>query len=73
VKFAVSKEALEHGRRAMAGNDHARLDAMTEDEITANALSDPENPPLTDEQLVELERLATEARSRPAAKGVAAE
>lgn len=73
MKFAVTKEALEHGHRAMAGNDHARLDAMTEDEITANALTDPDNPPLTEEQLVDLERLATEARARLAAKGVAAE
>lgn len=31
--------------------DWARLDAMTEEEIEANALSDPDNPPLTDEQL----------------------
>lgn len=29
----------------------ARLDAMTEAEITAAALSDPDNPPLTDEEL----------------------
>lgn len=31
--------------------DYARLDAMTEEEIEANALSDPDNPPLTDEDL----------------------
>jgi putative transcriptional regulator len=31
--------------------DYARLDAMTEDEIEANALSDSDNPPLTDEEL----------------------
>ncbi|MGC4108491.1 MAG: hypothetical protein QM753_19380 [Thermomicrobiales bacterium] len=31
--------------------DWERLDAMTEEEIEANALSDPDNPPLTDEQL----------------------
>lgn len=29
----------------------ARLDAMTDDEIDALAESDPDNPPLTDEQL----------------------
>jgi putative transcriptional regulator len=33
----------------------ARLDALTDEEITAAALSDPDNPPLTD---AELERLA---------------
>lgn len=37
--------------------DWARLAAMTEEEIEANALSDPDNPPLTDEEL---------ARMRPA-------
>ena len=31
--------------------DWARLEAMTEDEIDANALVDPDNPPLTDEEL----------------------
>ncbi|WP_309607017.1 helix-turn-helix domain-containing protein [Phenylobacterium sp.] len=29
----------------------ARLDAMTDEEITAAALSDPDNPPLTEEEL----------------------
>jgi putative transcriptional regulator len=29
----------------------ARLDAMTEEEIERNALSDPDNPPWTDEEL----------------------
>ena len=29
----------------------ARLDAMTDEEITAAALSDPDNPPLTDDEL----------------------
>jgi putative transcriptional regulator len=29
----------------------ARLDAMTPEEIEANALSDPDNPPSTDEEL----------------------
>lgn len=33
--------------------DYARLDAMTEEEIEAAALSDPDNPPLTDEQLAQ--------------------
>ncbi len=34
--------------------DWARLAAMTEDEIEANAANDPDNPPLTDEELAEL-------------------
>lgn len=32
-------------------SDWARLDAMTEEEIEANALSDPDNPPISDEEL----------------------
>ena len=34
-----------------SGTDWNRLASMTEEEIYANALSDPDNPPLTDEQL----------------------
>jgi putative transcriptional regulator len=37
--------------------DWARLDAMTEDEIYAAALSDPDNPPLTDEDLKRMKRV----------------
>jgi hypothetical protein len=39
------------------GTDWARLKAMTEEEIEANALADPDNPPMTPEEL---------ARMRPA-------
>jgi uncharacterized protein (DUF4415 family) len=35
--------------------DWARIDAMTEEEIEANALSDPDNPPWTEEQLAAAE------------------
>jgi putative transcriptional regulator len=35
-----------------------RLDAMTDEEITAAALADPDNPPLTDEQLAQFRRPA---------------
>lgn len=37
--------------------DWAHLDAMTEEEIEANALSDPDNPPLTDEELSGMKRI----------------
>lgn len=33
--------------------DWARLEAMTEEEIEANALADPDNPPWTDEELAD--------------------
>ncbi len=32
-------------------SDWARVDAMTEEEIEANALSDPDNPPISAERL----------------------
>jgi putative transcriptional regulator len=38
-------------------SDRARLDAMTEEEIEANALSDPDNPPISDEELKQFKRV----------------
>lgn len=35
----------------MAGIDEERLDAMTDEQVEANARSDPDNPPWTDEEL----------------------
>jgi putative transcriptional regulator len=35
----------------LSPKERARLDAMTEDEIEQNALSDPDNPPMTEEEL----------------------
>lgn len=37
--------------------DWARLDAMSEEEIEANALSDPDNPPMTEEELARMRRV----------------
>ena len=42
----------------MTAEDWRRLDAMTDVEITAAALADPDNPPLTDEQLAQFRRPA---------------
>ena len=44
--------------------DWARLEAMTEEEIEANALSDPDNPPLTDEELARMRRVPDPRRIR---------
>ena len=44
--------------------DWARLEAMSEEEIDANALSDPDNPPLTDEELARARRIPDPARIR---------
>lgn len=45
----------------------ARLDAMTEEEIEANALSDPDNPPLTEEELARMETVVLVRNARDAA------
>ncbi len=37
--------------------DWARLNAMTDEEIEANALGDPDNPPLTDAELARMRRV----------------
>lgn len=44
--------------------DQQRLDAMTDEEITAAALSDPDNPPLTDAQLAQFRRSALARKVR---------
>jgi putative transcriptional regulator len=60
VRLADGRVFQEHddgSRTQLFGkSDWARVDALTEEEIEANALSDPDNPPWTDEEL---------ARSRP--------
>ena len=40
----------------MTAEDWRRLDEMTDEEITAAALADPDNPPLTEEQLAQFRR-----------------
>jgi len=42
----------------LSKTDWERFDKMTEEEVYANALSDPDNPPLTDEQLASAIRLS---------------
>ena len=44
--------------------ERARLDAMTEEEIEAAALSDPDCPPLTDEQLSRMTRITVAKSAR---------
>ena len=40
--------------------DGARADAMTDEELTANALSDPDNPPLDDDFFEKAKRVKLE-------------
>ena len=44
--------------------DWARLEAMTEEEIEANALSDPDNPPMTPEELARMRHVPQPRRIR---------
>jgi putative transcriptional regulator len=48
-----SGDALPRGK-----TDWARLDAMTDEEVVAAALSDPDAQPLTPEQLAEMRRVS---------------
>ena len=48
----------------MTDSDWARFDALTEEEIEANALSDPDNPPLTPERLATMRRIPNPKRLR---------
>ena len=41
----------------MTESEWARVMAMTEEELHQNALNDPDNPPLTDEQLARMRRV----------------
>lgn len=48
---------LKDGRVMEGATDWECLDAMTDEEVTAAALSDPDAPPLADEQLQRFRRL----------------
>jgi putative transcriptional regulator len=47
--------------------DWGRLDAMTDEEIEAAARSDPDNPPLTEEQLTQMRLIVHRRRKKPTA------
>jgi putative transcriptional regulator len=51
-------------KHGMTAEHRRRLNAMTDEEITAAALADPDNPPLTDEQLAQFRRPALAKRVR---------
>ena len=48
-KKLITRVSLEEWAKMKGQTDWARIDAMTEEEIEQNALSDPDNQPLTDE------------------------
>jgi putative transcriptional regulator len=51
ARYVIDLDALP----AMTPEALARLDAMTDAEIEAAALSDPDNPPMTEEELARME------------------
>jgi hypothetical protein len=48
-KEPITRVSLEEWAKMKGQTDWARIDAMTEEEIEQNALSDPDNQPLFDE------------------------
>jgi putative transcriptional regulator len=57
--------AEDYRRYGITAEDYRRrLEMMTDEEITAAALTDPDNPPLTDEQLARFRRPALARRIR---------
>src|ERR1700722_2818509 len=59
IKTGTTRETGKPGDRLPRGKtDWARLRAMTDDEGTAAALSDPDAQPLTPEQLARMRRVA---------------
>ncbi len=53
-----------HDLPALTAIERARLDAMTDAAITAAAMADTDNPPLTAEELARLEAASTVRRVR---------
>lgn len=51
----------------LSAEELARLDALTEAEINAAALSDPDNPPLTEDELRKMEAVRRARATGPAA------
>ena len=55
--MATVRSKLNSGRApVLSASTRKRLDRMTDDQLTANAVSDPDNPPLT---AAELDRVGT--------------
>jgi len=53
----IVRVTLEEARQLPDRTDWARVDALSEEELQQNALDDPDNPPLTEEQLARARRV----------------
>ena len=60
----ASTSSNERDKYGMTAADRRRLETMTDEEITAAALTDPDNPPLSDERLARFCRPALAKRIR---------
>ena len=56
----IVRYTLEEARKLPRLTDGSRADAMTDEELTANALSDPDNPPLPDDFFEKAKRMRLE-------------
>ena len=54
--MAMTRITQEEARTTKGDSDMKRLEEMTEEEISEAARNDPDNPPLTDEQLKQFKR-----------------
>lgn len=58
-KTGITRVTVKPGKALPQGDtDWERLRAMTDEQATAAALADPDNPPLTDEQLAAMHRVS---------------
>jgi len=62
-----TKKQLAEAAKAAEKVDWAKLDAMTDEEIEAAARSDPDNPPLTGEQLARMRVMRRDRAKKPSA------
>lgn len=64
MSSASTSSSSERDKYGMTAEDRRRLETMTDEEITAAALTDPDNPPLSDERLARFRRPALAKRIR---------
>jgi hypothetical protein len=62
-----TKKQIDEAAKALDAVDWAKIDAMTDEEIEAAARSDPDNPPLTDEELAQMRRVTPRGSKKPSA------
>jgi hypothetical protein len=60
-----TKKQLKEAADALKHVDWAKLDAMTDEEIEEAARSDPDNPPLTEDELACLRRPSPRPQRKP--------